>query len=161
MPHQTVSRKPELVTFRIRRLDDTELAEVAQIERDSFADPWTETELRELLRDRTAVGKAGRIDGQLVAYLIYCLLPRHLEIATLGVLPDCRRCGIGTAMVERLLRKLTEKRGVAVTEIEADNLEAQRFFSRLGFVVSKVIDSTVAERYRFVFRHGWPLPGKE
>lgn len=124
-------------------------------------DPWSEGELRELMRDRGTVGKAATIDRALVGYLVYCLSPLYVEIAAVGVLPDCRGCGIGTAMMAQLLSRLTARRSLAICDVDANALNAQRFLGKVGFVASEVVRSRGAEWYRFTFRRGWPLPGEE
>jgi len=82
-----------------------------------------------------------------------------LHVENFAVHPDYRRCGIGTAMVEKLKSKLSPiKRTSLALDVRESNLDAQLFFRHHGFKAVKVIreayEDTDEDAYRFAYKIG-------
>lgn len=76
------------------------------------------------------------ISGQRVAgYVISRALPDTLDLASLAVHPDYRRCGVGAALLDRTILQMG-KYGVNRIELEVrrSNRAAIDFWQKLGFV---------------------------
>ena len=142
--------------MEIRWLIRADMDAVLRIERESFEEPWSEKEFLELLRERNHIGMVGVVNRKVVAFMIYDLGKKSLELKTLAVEVELRRSGIGRAMIDKLLSKLSTQRR---TKIEAfvreRNLPAQLFFSRLGFnceeSVPDLYEGYDEAAYRFVY----------
>ncbi|CAN5877157.1 N/A [soil metagenome] len=94
------------VVTRLVRLPD--LREVIEIERASFADPWSREAFASSIdpqRMRFLVAEDGREDSsgerRILGYVVALLLFDEAEIANLAVAPSARRHGIGGLLLDR------------------------------------------------------------
>jgi ribosomal-protein-alanine N-acetyltransferase len=97
-----------------------------------FSDPWPAPAFRDLL-EHGAVVVASPAD-QVVGYLFAQRAADEAEILNLAVDPAHGRRGLGTALVQALLRDLRAA-GVArvFLEVRESNQPAQAFYRALGF----------------------------
>lgn len=112
---------------------------MALIARESFSDPWSVESFREMMAlhaARTFTAWAEDNGGQkLVGYLIALAIAPEAEIANIAVLPNCRKLGIGRALMEEGLRHLEEEGCDSFfLEVRESNLPAQALYRRLGFL---------------------------
>ncbi|HET7096174.1 MAG TPA: GNAT family N-acetyltransferase, partial [Casimicrobiaceae bacterium] len=85
-----------------RPMLDADLANVAGLEAQIHAAPWTIGNFRDAL----AAGYAARIgerDGRIVAYGVLMLGPGEAQILNLSVVPDARRQGIGRELLRHFV----------------------------------------------------------
>jgi [ribosomal protein S18]-alanine N-acetyltransferase len=119
----------------VRRED---VAAVVEIERRSFAKPWsTGLFLHELKvpfsRSVAAWTGPGR-KRRLVGYVCRWLVGDEIHILNLAVDPDCREQGIGRALVELVLEEAQDRQIPQVTlEVRAENAPARALYRKLGF----------------------------
>jgi [ribosomal protein S18]-alanine N-acetyltransferase len=90
----------------VRPATPADLAEIADIERASFADPWTHDALATAMglahvRFRVAESGGGA-DRRLVGYVVALVMGDEGEIADLAVAPAARRMGVGSALLARM-----------------------------------------------------------
>jgi ribosomal-protein-alanine N-acetyltransferase len=118
--------------YRIRRASPADLPRIADIERAVFSDPWPAAAFRDLLGIEALV--AASPAGQVVGYLFAHHAADEGEILNLAVDPAHSRCGVGTALVQTVLRDLGDA-GVArvFLEVRESNRPAQAFYQILGF----------------------------
>ena len=136
------------IRWMIRR----DMPEVLEIEESSFEFPWTEEDFIRCLRQRNCIGMVAEYDEKVVGFMIYELHREQLHVLNFSVGPDCRRHGVGSQMVSKLLGKLSQQRRNQITlEIRETNLAAQVFFRDLGFKAISVLrdyyDDTVEDAY--------------
>ncbi len=118
------------VRWMIRR----DMPSVLEVENNSFDHPWTEEEFIRCLRQRDCIGMVAERSEHVVGHMVYELHKQRIHLLSFAVHPDHRRIGIGRAMVERLIMKLSfQRRNRIVAEVRETNLEAQLFFRELGF----------------------------
>jgi ribosomal-protein-alanine N-acetyltransferase len=118
-----------------------ELDEVLAIERASFTNPWT----REMYEAEIAneggsfLYTARNADGAMVGFCSQWLILDELHINNLAVLPEWRRLGVASALLERVLDE-GARRGArrATLEVRRSNETARRLYERLGFTVAGV-----------------------
>ena len=116
-----------------RPMLDADLANVAELEAQIHAAPWTIGNFRDAL----AAGYAARIgerDGRIVAYGVLMLGPGEAQILNLSVVPDARRQGIG----RELLRHFVDDArwlhaGQIFLEVRASNVAAIALYQTEGF----------------------------
>jgi ribosomal-protein-alanine N-acetyltransferase len=94
--------------------------------------------------------------------MIYELHKWSLRLLNFAVAPEVRQTGVGRAMVQRLIDKLSQqKRRFIEAEVRETNLKAQLFFSAAGFravtTLRKHYDET--DEDAIVFRY--TLPGSQ
>jgi ribosomal-protein-alanine N-acetyltransferase len=136
---QRAPHKPTL-SVQIRWMIRRDMAEVLDIERDSFEFNWTEEDFLSCLRQRNCIGMVAEHEGRVCGFMIYELHKTRLHILNFAVEPGRRRLGIGAQMVEKLINKLSQqRRHEIVLEVRETNLPAQLFFQTQGFRAVQVL----------------------
>lgn len=138
--------------LNVRWIIRRDLPEVMEIERSSFEFPWSEADFLDCLRERNCIGHVAEFrpdygdykpefgDDKIVGFCIYELLKGELHILNFAVHQDHRRRGVGSALVDKLAKKLSQQGRNAITlEVRETNLDAQRFFRSVGFKAVGVI----------------------
>jgi len=126
------------IRWMIRR----DMAEVLDIERDSFEFPWFEEDFIRCLRQRNCIGMVAEHGERVVGFMIYELHKTRLHILNFAVAPGYRQRDVGRQMAEKLISKLSSQRRTRISlEVRETNLAAQLFFKRLGFRATTVLRS--------------------
>jgi ribosomal-protein-alanine N-acetyltransferase len=116
------------------------MPEVLLTEQQSFEFAWTEEDFLRCLRQRNCIGMVAEQGEKVVGFMIYELHKAKLHILNFAVHPACRRSGVGSQMVAKLISKLSSHRRTRITlEVRESNLGAQLFFSRQGFRATRVL----------------------
>ncbi len=125
------------VTFHSMRRED--LPEILVIEHLSFSEPWTEEMflhelasegISDLLVARADEGSGPRIAGFLCAWIV----AKELHINNIAVHPGYRRRGVGSQLLEEILRRARAKGATAgYLEVRASNDAATALYQRYGF----------------------------
>lgn len=132
------------VRWTIRR----DMLAVLQIEQDSFEFTWSEDEFMRVLRQRNCIGMVYDNEDQITGYMIYELQKTQLRLLNFAVSPQYRRQGIGTAMIQKLIKKLTpptsalhaqKRRTKIILNVRETNLNAQLFFRQMGFYATATL----------------------
>jgi ribosomal-protein-alanine N-acetyltransferase len=120
----------------------TDVEQVHEIERLSFATPWPahafEQELRGNRLARYVVARTG-VGGEerVVGFAGVWLMVDEAHITTFGVHPDWRRQGVGRRMLLRLYDLSVELRAARMTlEVRVSNTAAQALYQRFGFGIA-------------------------
>jgi len=126
----------------IRWLIRSDLPEVIEIENRSFPIPWTEDEFIKCISQRNCIAcvAESKQSGVIFGYMVYELQKHTINLANVAVAPEVRRSGVGFAMVQRLIDKLTQQRRQAIAaEVSENNLDAQLFFAASGFKARRCV----------------------
>jgi len=140
------------IRWMIRR----DMAEVLGIEMDSFEYPWSEDNFVRCLRQRNVMGMVAENDNEdIVGFMIYELHKSRLHIRNFAVGEQWRRYGVGTAMLNRIKKKLHAERRIFISLDLVDEhkdwigLEgARQFFESVGF-------TALSEVKRYEARGHW------
>lgn len=125
---------------QIRWLIRRDMAEVLEIERHSFEFAWTEEDFLCSLRQRNCIGMIAESAGEILGFMVYELHKDNLKIANFAVHQSFRRQGVGTAMVNRLVDKLSQQRRKRIVlELRETNMQAALFFRSQRFVAYAVL----------------------
>ena len=80
--------------------------------------------------------------GRAVGFCSFWRVLDELHINNLAVLPDCRRTGVGSALLTRALREgIARGARRATLEVRRSNEAARQLYERFGFVVAGVRQS--------------------
>jgi len=141
----------------IRWMLRRDMNEILRIEQDSFELPWTEEDFLNCLRSRNCIGMSAEQGERVVAFMIYELHKRKLDILNFAVQPDFRRARVGAQMVSKLISKLSGHRRTHITAVVREtNLQAQLFFRAVNFTALRVLrdhfDDTGESAYLMRYR---------
>lgn len=122
-----------MTEIRLFRADDC--AAVAEIERLSFAEPWSEKSL-ELLLSGENFGLVALCDGQVAAYVGIIAVPPEADITNVATHPNFRRRGLAAALLTALKAE-AKKRGIEniFLEVRRSNTAARALYEKQGFKV--------------------------
>jgi ribosomal-protein-alanine N-acetyltransferase len=111
-----------------------DLDEVMAIERAAFRYPWSSRFFLEELQVPCARSFLAEINGKIVGYVLFWLLPEEVDIHNIAVHSDFRRHGIGQALLHRVLEQARDRNSSRVTlEVRVSNTVAQRLYQSVGF----------------------------
>ena len=130
-------RSVEVFVLRIRSARETDIPEVVEIERASFADPWSADSFLTSLRPERMhflVAEESAGDALVIGYVIALMIGEEAEIADLAVTPHARRRGVGPMLLDRVASDLTSS-GVRTLflEVRESNVSAQRLYASRSF----------------------------
>ncbi len=115
-------------------MDASHVAQVAQLEKECFHDPWSENSIASELKNPLALWLVA-VDGRQVAgYVGSQSVMGEADMMNIAVSSGYRRMGIAQTLVERLVALLREKDVYSLTlEVRASNEPAKALYSKLGF----------------------------
>ncbi|MFL5489403.1 MAG: ribosomal protein S18-alanine N-acetyltransferase [Gemmatimonadaceae bacterium] len=121
----------------LRPATESDLNAVVQIERSSFADPWSEESFRRLLPGHPAIFQVlvEPPDNAIVGYVIAFAVAEDAELLNVAVEPNSRGKGLAGQMLDAVLIELGA-RGVrtAFLEVRESNTAARGLYASRGFV---------------------------
>jgi ribosomal-protein-alanine N-acetyltransferase len=120
---------------------EADLDAIAEIANASFARPWSRDMFaRELTHGSISRAYVLRTPEYPVAAFCTCwLVVDELHINTLAVRPECRRRGLGRALMAYVLSQAREKGALRATlEVRRANEPALRLYESLGFTVESI-----------------------
>ena len=127
--------------FEVRVASQGDLESIYLIEDESFAKPYPHDLIAKLLRDcPDTFLVVGHSPGGIVGYCVACEDGRSAHLISIGVLQEYRRRGVGTALIQGLLRNLNPRVNEMLLEVKSENMDAVRLYEKLGFKQVEVID---------------------
>ncbi len=116
-------------------MTESMLGDIHAIEHRSFPDPWPLRFFREeLAKVDLAHARVALKDGRVVGYLIAWFILDEVHLGNLAVHPDCRRQGIGRALLEELITRAERHGSSFITlEVRAGNRAAMSLYARYLF----------------------------
>lgn len=146
------------IRWMIRR----DMAEVLEIEKQSFEFPWSEDDFIRCLRQRNCIGMVAEHDDRIAGFMIYELHRTRLHVLNFAVAQQFRRRAVGSQMAGKLIGKLSSQRRTRVVlEVRETNLAAQLFFRQVGFRAVNVLrdfyEDTTEDAYLMQYRYR-PVP---
>jgi len=116
-----------------------DLDEVMVIERTSFRFPWSAGFFLQELQVACARSILAEIDGRIVGYVLFWMLPGAVDIHNIAVHVDFRRRGIARLLLSQVVDQARRRADVRVMlEVRRSNIEAQRLYESLGFLMTGV-----------------------
>ena len=121
------------VQLRPARAED--VARVAEIERESFSDPWSRDAFQSLLVSPAVVFAVATVAERVAGYVVMWLAADEGEIANLAVASDVRRQGMGSVLLAHAV-DVGRVSGTAVIflEVRESNVAARALYASHGFV---------------------------
>ncbi len=127
-------RRKEFVYEKLRPTDSVAMA---QLHMQGFHRPWNDGDFRSFLNQSTIFGYIARPVGRgkkSAGFVLVRLAAGEAEILTIAVDKGERRNGVGTALIETVLRTLHQLRAQCLfLEVDEKNNGAINLYKRLGF----------------------------
>jgi ribosomal-protein-alanine N-acetyltransferase len=157
------SEPKQEIRVHIRWMIRRDMAEVLDIEAHSFEFPWSGEDFIRCLKQRNCIGMVAEHDDRVVGFMIYELHKTRIHVLNFAVAHDCRRRGVGSQMVAKLIGKLSSQRRTRIVlEVRETNLPAQLFFRENGFravsVLRSFYEDTPEDAYMMQFRYRSETP---
>lgn len=113
------------------------VAQIAELEKCCFSDPWSEKSIASELENKLAYWLVA-LEGDTVAgYIGSQTVMGETDMMNVAVHPEFRRKGISEALVNSLVDVLKEQGSHSLTlEVRASNEPAQKLYEKLGFVLA-------------------------
>jgi ribosomal-protein-alanine N-acetyltransferase len=131
------------VQLTIRRYTPADFMRLCEIDRICFPPSmaYSQAELRYYLAGRMAIGLVAGISLRIAGFAVGRMEGRGLaHVITLDVLPEARRRGVGTALMDALHAEFDLLGMKAVMlEVSTENSGAQRFYERLGYRTANLL----------------------
>lgn len=116
------------------QMEQCHVAQVAQLEKICFADPWSEKSVASELHNPLSYWLVAEQDEQVVGYVGSQSVEGESDMMNVAVHPDHRCQGIGQALVEALVVALRERGNHSLTlEVRVSNEIAIGLYEKLGF----------------------------
>ncbi len=135
--------------IHVRWMIRVDIPSVLEIDNDSFDDPWSEEDFIKHLRERSVIGRIAEYKDRVVGYMVYQIRKGEYEILRIAVAPDCRRQGVGFAMLCSMADKLSRNHRTRFhLAVHENNLAAQLWLKGCGLKAIGI----EGDMYRFEFR---------
>jgi ribosomal-protein-alanine N-acetyltransferase len=120
--------------MEIVRMNESHVAQIAQLEKLCFSDAWSERSIASELTNKLSLWLVA-VDGDTVAgYIGSQTVLGWADMMNLCVAPDYRRQGIGEKLTAELERQLKENDVTCLTlEVRVSNIPAIALYEKLGF----------------------------
>jgi [ribosomal protein S18]-alanine N-acetyltransferase len=111
-----------------------DLDEVMAIERSSFRFPWSLGFFRQELQVACARSIAAELDGKIIGYVLFWVLPGAIDIHNIAVHPEYRRRGLARVLLSRVTEDAkSQSISCVLLEVRKSNIVAQKLYESMGF----------------------------
>jgi ribosomal-protein-alanine N-acetyltransferase len=118
----------------IREMQESDIPAIMEIERSSFTTPWSEISFLNEIYKKYGISKVAVFEGKLIGYICVNYVLQESHILNLAVHQDFRKRGVGTILMNEIVRELKKKGCVFIfLEVRVSNNGAQAFYERFGF----------------------------
>lgn len=116
-------------------MKENHVAQIAELERISFSDPWSERSIASELVNPLSLWLVAEHEGKVCGYVGSQTVLGETDMMNIAVHPDFRRCGIATALIMELVRQLKGRDShILRLEVRESNAPAIALYESLGFI---------------------------
>ena len=136
---QIESQFPEILskiksTVIIRQMQESDIKEIADLEKVCFSEPWSENSLRDELDNETARFYVLRDSEKLLGYIGANNICNEVYITNVAVNSACRGKGYGKILVNHLIQQSELEKAFFITlEVRKSNENAIALYEKCGF----------------------------
>ena len=120
--------------MRIETMHAAHVAQIAQLEKICFSDPWSERSIASELDNQLAFWLVATEGETVAGYIGSQTVMDETDMMNVAVHPDFRRQGIAEALIHSLVEQLNAMGSHCLTlEVRASNAPAIALYEKLGF----------------------------
>ena len=120
--------------FVISKLTKDDLEGIYEVEKQSFPIPWPISSFEEELKNLLATYLVVKDENKIIAYIGMWFVMDECHIMNIAVLPDYRRQGIATSLIQEMFKLCQEhETHYVMLEVRKENLSAQNLYKKFGF----------------------------
>ena len=120
--------------IQVVTMAEEHISALAQLEKECFADPWSEKALADELTNPNAVFRVALIDEEVAGYVGMLHVLDEGDICNVAVFDKFRRRGVAIALIQHLVDYAVENQLSFITlEVRESNIGAQKFYETMGF----------------------------
>lgn len=118
----------------IEKMEQADIPQVAELERQIFSMPWSEQSFETMLRSKDTLYLVAKKDGILAGYCGFFQSFDEADVMNVAVREEFRSQGVAYRMLSELM-ELGRRRGVLryTLEVRAGNKAAVHLYEKLGF----------------------------
>ncbi len=121
--------------MRIERMTEAQLDEVARLEENCFAHPWSRQSLEDELNNETSLFFTATENGEVIGYIGMNVVIDEGYIFNAAVSRNYRNQGVGSALINELVTYGKKNNLCFLTlEVRASNENARSLYSKFGFI---------------------------
>lgn len=118
----------------ITNMNQNHVAQVAELEKLCFSDPWSERSVASELDNPLSLWLVAEENGRVLGYVGSQTVMDESDMMDIAVHPDCRHRGIANALIAELIEGLKKKGSRMLTlEVRTSNVSAISLYMRSGF----------------------------
>ena len=107
---------------------------LARLHGSTFQRPWTDGDVRALLKGPGGIGFVAQCDGIDAGFVIARALSYEAEVLSIGVLEKFRGRGLGQRLMTTLENELANRQAMSLfLEVDSTNARAVQLYRRSGF----------------------------
>ena len=132
----TIKTKPTTrrISISFNRLTSIEIPSVLSIEEQNSDYPWSQLQFTTSIENSNNICYCLSLNGKTIGYLIAMLTLDSADILNIGIDPNFKRQGHGTALLNHLIKELKKRDiGEILLEVRVGNKSAIQFYKRQGF----------------------------
>ena len=119
----------------IETMKSVHVAQIAELEKICFSDPWSERSIASELDNKLAFWLVATEGERVAGYIGSQTVMDETDMMNVAVHPDFRRMGIAESLVNSLVKELKQQGSHCLTlEVRASNSPAISLYEKLGFV---------------------------
>ena len=121
--------------LRIERVSEDHITQIAEIEKECFSEPWSESSLALLCTDAYPSFALCRENGEVLGYIGTTRALDELQIINVAIKKEYRRQGLGRALL-RALDEYCFENGISSVslEVRCSNTAAISLYESLGYL---------------------------
>ena len=118
----------------LEEMNASHVAQIAQLEKICFSDPWSERSVASELENKLSCWLVAMEEEQVAGYIGSQTVCGETDMMNVAVHPDHRRKGIAEALILALIAELKTMESHCLTlEVRASNTPAIALYEKLGF----------------------------
>ena len=120
--------------MKILPMNESHVAQVAELEKLCFSDPWSKNSVASELNNPLSLWLIAEEDGAVCGYVGSQTVLGETDMMNIAVHPDCRRKGVAAALITELICRLKGQGShILRLEVRESNAPAIALYKAMGF----------------------------